>query len=68
MELEKEIICIEAVNLNREQRIEVLNCIKEYDPKYIQKFPDGSRIDLNLLPEAVIKTIHTKISYLLNLN
>lgn len=65
MELEKEIICSEANNLTRDQKIEILNCIKNYNPNCIQTFFDGSRIDLNNLPESVIKALHTKIMYFL---
>ena len=65
MELEKEIICSEVNNLTKDQKIEILNCIKNYNPNCIQTFFDGSRIDLNNLPESVIKALHTKIMYFL---
>lgn len=67
MDLQKETICSEAPTLLKEHKIHLLSIIKKYDPDLPKRFPDGTRIDLNLLPDNVIQTIYDKIKYILKL-
>lgn len=68
MDLEKGIICSEANNISRDEKIQILSIIKQYNPDKIQRFSDGSRIDLDSLPENIISQIYSKIKYILNLD
>lgn len=67
MEYEKSVICGEINQLDKAGRIQILTIIKNYDPSKIQRFADGSRINLDKLPDEVITTIYTKIKYILDL-
>jgi len=67
MDLEKEIICSEISNLSKSDKINIMSIIKNYDISKIRKFSDGSRIDLDSLPDTIIKSIYLKIKYILNL-
>lgn len=67
MDYEKGVICSEISNLDKNGKIQILTIIKDYDADLIQKFSDGSRVDLNLLPDEVITSIYSKIKYILNL-
>lgn len=68
MDFEKEIICVEILNLTRDDKIQILSIIKKHNKDKIQKFSDGSRIDLDVLPDHLIESIYSKIKYILNLN
>lgn len=68
MNLEKEIICSEIINLSKQDRIQILTMIKRYDRNKVKEFSDGSRIYLNLLPDQLINSIYLKIKYILNLD
>jgi hypothetical protein len=68
MNLEKEIICSEISYLSREDKITILSIVKKYDRNKIQNFPDGSRIDLDSLPDWIINAIYCKIKYILKLD
>lgn len=65
--MEKEIICAEINNLSREDKIQILTIIRNFNPNLIKTFPDGSRIDLDLLPNKIINFIYDKIKYILKL-
>lgn len=67
LELEKEIICGEMSSLTKDQRIEILKCIKNYNSAVIQRFSDGSRIDLDNLPDTVVLVLYNKIKYFLKI-
>ena len=66
MDVEKEMICTELLNLDRKAKIAILAIIKKYDENKILRFSDGCRVDLNTLPESVLTTIYTKINIFLN--
>lgn len=68
MNPEKEIICSEINNLSRDDQIKILTIIKQYDKTKIQKFSDGSRVDLDVLPESLIRDIYLMIKNILNLD
>ncbi len=68
MDIEKEIICTEIANLSKQDKINIMSIIKKHDPSKIQRFFDGSRIDLDSLPDTIILTIYSKIKYILNLD
>lgn len=68
MELEKDFICTEIFNLDRADKIIILSIIKNFDKTKIQEFPDGSRINLDNLPDTIITTIYNKIKYILKLD
>ena len=58
MEIEKEFIVSESSNLDREDRIEILNIVKRYDIKFIKEKRDGSRVRLDRLPEDAVMQIY----------
>lgn len=68
MDVEKEMICAEIINLSRQEKINIMTIIKNHDQNLIKRFPDGSRIDLDLLPDTVILTIYARIQYALKLD
>jgi hypothetical protein len=67
MELEKQMICSELNQLDKDNKIRILSIIKKYDESKIQKFSDGSRVDLDSLSDEVIELIYSKLNYILKL-
>jgi|GEM_PF-4222999 len=67
MNVEKEFIIKEVLRLDHENRISVLGIIKKYDPTKVQKFSDGSRIDLDSLPVNIVSELEKKIKTILKL-
>jgi len=67
MDLKKEIICAEAIHLSHEDKIHVLKMIKRYDPQLLNRFPDGTRILLNKLPDTMNQAIYDYINHKLNI-
>lgn len=65
MDIEKEIICSEIRNLSKDEKIRILAIIKSFDKSKIQRFKDGSRINLDLLPNELIERIYLKVKYFL---
>lgn len=61
MEHKKDTICLEAPNLSRDDKIEILRIIYDADSSKIREFEDGLRINLNLLAEDVIHRIYMLI-------
>lgn len=68
MDLEKEFICEEVPKLPEEDRIRILTIIKNHDESKIKRFPDGSRVNLDNLPEPVLRDLHSRIKYILDLD
>lgn len=68
MEIEKDFICEEVPKLSVEDRIRILSIVKNHDAGAIKRFPDGSRVNLDILPETIIQDIYDRIKYLLNLD
>lgn len=68
MNLEKEFIKNEASNLPIDDRLIILQIIAKHDIELIQTFPDGSRINLDRLPENVILLLYNRIKYMLDNN
>jgi len=68
MDLQIETICIEIVNLQKQHQKRILKVLMHYNPELVKKFPDGSRIDLDLVPKQVINTLYSKINYFLKLD
>lgn len=65
MDLEKETICNEILLFSKEQRIEILKIIKKNNPDLIKIFPDGVRINLDLLSDQVILALYNKVRYII---
>ena len=68
MDVEKEILCLEVPNLSRQDKINIMTIIKRHDQSKIQRFSDGSRIDLDSLPDELIMMLYSKIKYILKLD
>jgi hypothetical protein len=59
----KEFICYEAVDLPREYALDILKLVKRHSPNAIQKFPDGTRINLDKLPDNINRQIYEYIKH-----
>jgi hypothetical protein len=68
MDIEKEVICCEAIHLSREDKIHILKMVKRYDASMLKKFPDGTRIRLDSLTEDLVQNIYDYMKHKLNLN
>ena len=60
----KKYICINAMELCKENRLAVLQLLKEsIDNNLIKESSDGSRINLNKIDNIVITRLHTLIEH-----
>lgn len=62
-EVQMQSIVRDAINLDKDDKIQVMLMVRRYDSKLINFNVDGCRIILNRLPEEVIKEIHNFIKY-----
>jgi len=63
----KKYICVNAIELCKENRLSVLQLLKEIiDINIIKESSDGSRVNLNKLDNVVITRLHTLIKYKLH--
>jgi len=72
IEVYKEIICSEAIHLSRDDCIDILITILRYSKtpgQYVKEYEkEGSRIDLNKLPNSVIIEIYNLVKRRLDLD
>jgi hypothetical protein len=68
MDLYKETIVNEIVNLHLEDKREIKNMIKRYDSAKLQEFGDGIRINLDKLPDDLVMAIYKIMKYKLGLD
>jgi hypothetical protein len=67
MDIYRGIICDEVIHLTRDDKLIILKILKRHDSGKVKRFPDGTRIILNKVPDDVIKTIYNFIKRRLNL-
>jgi len=57
----KNFICNEAIHLSEPDYIYILQLIKSYDPSKLKKCSDGTRVNLNTIPENIVDQIYEYI-------
>jgi hypothetical protein len=67
MQVYKEIICAEAVNLSKEDKRAIIRIVKKHDKEKAKRVGGGTRIVLDYLPDNVVKDIYTLIRVKLEL-
>jgi hypothetical protein len=67
MDTYRAMICDEVIHLSKEEKIFILKILKRHDSGKVKKFPDGTRIILNKVPDDVIKSIYDFVKRRLNL-
>lgn len=58
LDLYKEIICSEAVNLSKEDKYSILKIVRVQHADKMKESPSGVKIRLDLLPEPIIMAIY----------
>jgi hypothetical protein len=59
----KDFICYESMGLPRDISLEIMKIVKRHDATLLQRFPDGTRIHLDKLPDHIIKQISDYIKH-----
>lgn len=62
-EIKKQYICSEVLHLTQSDKIKILSIVMRYDKNLVKSFKDGSRINLEKLPENIIVNIYDYIHY-----
>lgn len=62
-----DIICSEIIHLTRADKIAILKIIKRNDSVKLHRYPDGTRVILNQVPDNVVKMIYEFMKHKLNL-
>ena len=64
----KRFICDNVDMLTYDDKVQILNIIKRQNHKHIKSMADGSRINLDNLPQPVIVELHNFVKYKLGIS